>query len=37
MLGIDYDSEEFSTFKNMYYEVLANNKPEDDSKNKDLT
>lgn len=37
MLGIDYDSEEFKTFKNMYFEVLANNLAKEDSKNKDLS
>ena len=33
MLGIDYNSEEFSNFKDMYYEVLQNNNPFEDNWN----
>ena len=33
MLGIDSNSEEFINFQDMYYEVLKNNKPQDDKDN----
>ena len=33
MLGIDYNSEEFENFKDMYYGVLSNNNPSEDYMN----
>ena len=33
MLGIDHNSEEFQNFKDMYYEVLENNNPFEDTWN----
>ena len=36
MMGINFNSEEYKNFSDMYYEALKNNKPEDDSKNEFL-
>ena len=36
LLGIDYDAEEFSNFQKLYFDVLQNNKCEDDNKDKSI-
>jgi len=36
LLGVDFTSPTFQTFESMYWEVLNNNKPEEDSQNRSL-
>ena len=37
MLGINFNTEEYKNFSDMYFEALKNNKPEDDSLNEYLS